>query len=107
MKPCKACQDLIGKASTTPPHGDLAAAGVSFFGATTNPTQISTNWQCTVCGTWLYQCTSAGDPPNKWRAGESPADWPWITLESQFMASTKWVPLHMAPRRNSTTTPTN
>ncbi len=62
MKPCKACQDLIGKASTTPPHGDLAAAGVSFFGATTNPTQISTNWQCTVCGTWLYQCTSAGDP---------------------------------------------
>jgi hypothetical protein len=25
-----------------------------------------------------------------------PADRPWITLESQFMASTKWVPLHVA-----------
>src|SRR5882762_4907377 len=25
-----------------------------------------------------------------------PADRPWITLESQFMASTKWVPLHGA-----------
>jgi len=30
------------------------------------------------------------------RRGRSrrPADRPWITLESQFMASTKWVPLH-------------
>src|ERR1700676_3367596 len=26
-----------------------------------------------------------------------PADRPWITLESQFMASTKWVPVHGEP----------
>jgi uncharacterized protein (TIGR02246 family) len=26
-----------------------------------------------------------------------PADRPWITLESQFVASTKWVPLHVVP----------
>ena len=26
-----------------------------------------------------------------------PADRPWITLESQFMASTKWVPLQVTP----------
>ena len=34
------------------------------------------------------------------RRGRSrrPADRPWITLESQFMASTKWVPLHIDSR---------
>jgi hypothetical protein len=26
-----------------------------------------------------------------------PVDRPWITLESQFMASTKWVPLQNGP----------
>jgi hypothetical protein len=33
-------------------------------------TKISSNWNCTVCGSWLYQNTADGTPPNEWVMGE-------------------------------------
>jgi hypothetical protein len=31
MQPCDACRELVGKPSSVPPHGDLAASGVGAF----------------------------------------------------------------------------
>jgi hypothetical protein len=33
-------------------------------------TKISKNWNCTVCGSWLYQSTADGEAPNEWTLGE-------------------------------------
>jgi hypothetical protein len=76
MQPCDACRELVGKPASVPPHGDLAASGVSAFGPPGNMTKVSSNWNCTVCGNWMYQNTADGDPPNEWAIGERPADWP-------------------------------
>jgi hypothetical protein len=75
MQPCDACRDLVGKPSSVPPHGDLAASGVSAFGPPGNMTKVSRR-NCTVCVNWMYQNTADGDPPNEWAIGERPADWP-------------------------------
>jgi hypothetical protein len=37
--------------------------------------KISSNWNCTICGNWLYQNTADGGPPNEWGMGERPSDW--------------------------------
>jgi hypothetical protein len=76
MQPCDACCDLVGKPSSAPPHGDLAASGVIAVGPPGNMTKVSSSWNCTVCGNWMYQNTADGDPPNEWAIGERPADWP-------------------------------
>jgi len=76
MQPCDACRDQIGKPSSVPPHGDLAVSGVSAFGPPGNMAKVSSRWNCTVCGNWMYQNTADGDPPNEWAIGERPADWP-------------------------------
>jgi hypothetical protein len=39
-------------------------------------TKVSSNWNCTVCGSWLYQNTADGEPPNEWAMGERPLDRP-------------------------------
>ena len=76
MQPCDACRALVGKPSSVPPHGDLAATGVSTFGSHGKMTKISSNWNCTVCGNWLYQNTADGDPPSEGAMGKEPPDWP-------------------------------
>jgi hypothetical protein len=76
MQPCNACRELVGKPSTAPPHGDLAASGFSAFGAPSHTTKVSSNWCCTVCGNRLYQNTADGDPPSEWAIGERTLDWP-------------------------------
>ena len=75
MQPCNACLELVGKPSSVPPHGDLADSGVSEIGSPGHMTKISNNWNCTVCGSWLYQNTADGEPPNEWMMGERPLDW--------------------------------
>ena len=50
MQPCNACRELVGKPSSAPPHGDLAASGVSAIGPPGRMRKISSNWDCTVCG---------------------------------------------------------
>ena len=74
MQPCNACRELVGKPSSVPPHGDLAASGVSSFGPPSNMTKVSRNWNCAVCGSWPYQNTVDGEPPNEWAMGERPLD---------------------------------
>jgi len=39
-------------------------------------TRVSNNWNCTVCGSWLYQNTADNVVPNKWTMGKRPLDWP-------------------------------
>src|ERR1700722_4477030 len=75
MQPCNACRELVGRPSSTGPHGDLAASSVSAFGPPGEMTRVSINWNCTVCGCWLSQNSAEGDPPNKWVMGERPLDW--------------------------------
>ncbi|TCK88932.1 hypothetical protein B0G74_7218 [Paraburkholderia sp. BL9I2N2] len=70
MQPCNACRELVGKPSSVSPHGDLAASGVSAIGPSGHTTKISSNWNCTVCGSWLYQNTADGTPPGEWVMGE-------------------------------------
>jgi len=77
MKACDLCLDLDGKPSSVPPHAGLAASGVGAFGVPgRNMQKVQDNWHCTDCGTWMFQGTEQGTPPNVWRAGERPADWP-------------------------------
>jgi hypothetical protein len=64
MQPCDACRDLVGKPSSVPPHSDLAVSGVSAFGLPGNMAKVSSRWNCTVSGNWMYQNTAVGDPPN-------------------------------------------
>lgn len=76
MQPCDACRALVGKPSTMPPHGDLAASGVSTVGLPAKMTKIRSSWNCTVCGNWLSGNTADGVPPNQWVMGREMADWP-------------------------------
>jgi hypothetical protein len=76
MEPCDACRALVGKPSTVAPHGDLAAAGFCTSGSPGHMTRVSNNWNCTVCGSWLYQNTADNVVPNKWTMGKRPLDWP-------------------------------
>jgi len=77
MQPCDACRALVGKPSSAPPDGDLAASGAITFGSYGKMTKIiSSSWNCTVCGNWMYQNTADGDPPSEWAMGEKSPDWP-------------------------------
>jgi hypothetical protein len=74
MQPCNACRELVRKPSSAPPHGDLAASGVTEIGPPGRMTKISNNWNYTVCGSWLYQNTADGTPPREWVMGRASAD---------------------------------
>jgi hypothetical protein len=76
MQPCNAGRELVVKPSSVPPHGDLAASGVSAIGPSGHITKISSNRNCTVCGSWLYQNTADGTPPNEWAMSEHQLAWP-------------------------------
>jgi hypothetical protein len=76
MNPCRACQELNGKPSSSHPHPDLAEAGAGVIGSPGNFTKLNNQYNCTVCGTWMYQNTADGDPPNEWRIGDRPEAWP-------------------------------
>ncbi len=79
MQPCNACCEWVGKPSSAPPHGDLAASGVSAIGPPGRMRKIGSNSNCTVCGSWLYQNTADGAPPNEWVMGEHQRDSPGRT----------------------------
>jgi hypothetical protein len=75
MQPCNACRELESRPAC--PHmvtSPLPAPVDS--GRRANMTKVSSNWNCTVCGSWLYQNTADGEPPNEWAMGERPLDRP-------------------------------
>ena len=51
MQPCDACCDLVGKPSSVPPHGDLAASGVIAVGPPGNMTKVSSSWNARSAAT--------------------------------------------------------
>jgi hypothetical protein len=73
MQPCDACLAMVGKPSSMPPHGDLAASDVSAGSSLGRMSKTRNSWNCTVCGNWLYQNTADGDPPNEWVMDKEPA----------------------------------
>lgn len=75
MQPCEACKALVGAPSTTRPHPDLAAAAIGAFHRGSELEPIEFRWRCNVCGTWMYQNTQFGEPPEVWVTGERPANW--------------------------------
>lgn len=81
MQICDGCLGLIGKDSSAEPHAALRSSGatmmVSVSVSPKRQIKTATQWHCTECGTWMYQCTEHEiDTPNKWRSGTRPADWP-------------------------------
>lgn len=73
MHACDLCHQLVGEPSSVPPHEHLAASGIA---AKSNRCKVDSRWRCTGCGAWMYQSTALGEPPNMWRMGARPDDWP-------------------------------
>jgi hypothetical protein len=73
MHACDLCHQLVGEPSSVPPHENLAASGIA---ARSNRCKVDSRWRCTGCGAWMYQSTALGEPPNMWRMGPRPVDWP-------------------------------
>jgi hypothetical protein len=71
MERCLACETLIGRASTVPPHEKLQCSGSGVFGTPKTPITRYVQYRCTSCGCWMKQNTSNGSPAGLWSACES------------------------------------
>jgi hypothetical protein len=78
MERCLACETLIGRASTVPPHEKLQCSGAGVFGTPKSPITRYVLYRCTSCGCWLKQNTSNGLPAGLWWECDSRAPVPQV-----------------------------
>jgi hypothetical protein len=80
MERCLACETLIGRASTVPPHEKLVRTGAGVFGTPKSPIRRYVLYRCTSCGCWMKQNTSHGFPAGLWWECESSVPAPQVHL---------------------------